>query len=86
VDSSTSTRRSHEVTQYPAPTRFYRSQLYPLLQRINTYPMWWAGGKYKRLRSYKRFTTWWRGSSIENPRYSHTGLGRAGRPDLDEKS
>ena len=30
--------------------RFYRSRLYPLLQRINTYLMRWAGKKYKRLR------------------------------------
>ena len=30
--------------------RFYRSALYPLLQRINTYLMRWARKKYKRLR------------------------------------
>lgn len=41
--------------------RFYRSKLYPLLQRINTYLMRWAGQKYRRLRSYKRFTKWWFG-------------------------
>src|SRR5882757_9374188 len=41
--------------------RFYRSQLYPLLRRINTYLMRWARKKYKRLRSYKRFRTWWTG-------------------------
>ena len=35
--------------------RFYRSQLYPILQRINTYLMRWAGKKYRRLRPYKRF-------------------------------
>ncbi|MGD0705577.1 MAG: group II intron maturase-specific domain-containing protein [Trebonia sp.] len=34
--------------------RFYRSQLYPLLRRINTYLMRWAGKKYKRLRTYMR--------------------------------
>jgi RNA-directed DNA polymerase len=39
--------------------RFYRSRLYPLLQRINTYLMRWAGKKYKRLRGYRRFTRWW---------------------------
>ena len=32
--------------------RFYRSRLYPLFQRINTYLMRWAGKKYKRLRGY----------------------------------
>src|SRR5882757_7114155 len=37
------------------------SQLYPLLRRINTYLMRWARKKYKRLRSYKRFRTWWTG-------------------------
>ncbi|NKZ07310.1 group II intron reverse transcriptase/maturase [Actinomadura latina] len=47
--------------------RFYRSQLYPLLQRINTYLMRWAGRKYKRLRSYKRFTTWWQGILDREP-------------------
>lgn len=39
--------------------RFYRSQLYPLLQRINTYLMRWAGRKYKRLRGYRRLQAWW---------------------------
>jgi RNA-directed DNA polymerase len=47
--------------------RFTRSQLYPLLQRINTYLMRWAGRKYKRLRSYKRFTRWWRGILDREP-------------------
>jgi RNA-directed DNA polymerase len=39
--------------------RFYRSQLCPLLQRINTYLMRWAANKYKRLRGYRRFKVWW---------------------------
>ena len=39
--------------------RFYRSRLDPLLQRINTYLMRWAGKKYKRLRGYRRFQAWW---------------------------
>jgi hypothetical protein len=39
--------------------RFYRSQLYPMLQRINTYLMRWAAQKYKRLRGYRRFKVWW---------------------------
>ena len=33
--------------------RFCRSQLYPLLQRINTYLMRWARKKYRRLRAFK---------------------------------
>ena len=48
--------------------RFYRSQLYPLLRRVNTYLMRWAGKKYKRLRAYKRFTRWWSGVTEREPR------------------
>ena len=33
---------------------FYRSELYGLLQRINTYLMRWARKKFKRLSVYKR--------------------------------
>jgi hypothetical protein len=47
--------------------RFRRSALSPLLQRINTYLMRWAGRKYKRLRSYKRFTAWWFGIIDREP-------------------
>jgi hypothetical protein len=48
--------------------RFYRSQLYPLLKRINTYLMRWAGKKYRRLRPYKRFKAWWSGLLDREPR------------------
>ena len=47
--------------------RFYRSQLYPLLQRVNTYLMRWAARKYKRLRSYRRFQKWWFGIIDREP-------------------
>jgi RNA-directed DNA polymerase len=47
--------------------RFYRSALFPILQRINTYLLRWAGKKYKRLRSYKRFTRWWGGLLDREP-------------------
>jgi RNA-directed DNA polymerase len=47
--------------------RFYRSRLTPLLQRINTYLMRWAGKKYKRLRSYRRFQSWWFGIIDREP-------------------
>ena len=47
--------------------RFRRSALFPLLQRINTYLMRWAGNKYKRLRSYRRFTKWWLGIIDREP-------------------
>ena len=41
--------------------RFYRSAIDPLLQRVNTYLRRWAGRKYKRLRTLKRFKRWWAG-------------------------
>jgi group II intron reverse transcriptase/maturase len=47
--------------------RFHRSQMIPLLQRVNTYLMRWAGRKYKRLRSYKRFKAWWFGIIDREP-------------------
>lgn len=57
--------------------RFYRSQMYPLLQRINTYLMRWAGKKYKRLRSYNRFKAWWSGVIEREPRlFAHWGWAR----------
>ncbi|MCC5582240.1 RNA-directed DNA polymerase, partial [Microtetraspora sp. AC03309] len=40
--------------------RFYRSALYPLLERINSYLVRWIRKKYKRLRSVKKaFQCWW---------------------------
>jgi RNA-directed DNA polymerase len=47
--------------------RFYRSQLYPFLRRINTYLMRWARRKYKRLRGYKRSSAWWSGLIDREP-------------------
>jgi RNA-directed DNA polymerase len=41
--------------------RFYRSMLYPLLRRVSTYLRRWAGKKYRRLRTHKRFKQWWTG-------------------------
>jgi hypothetical protein len=41
--------------------RFYRSEFYPLLWRVNTYLRRWAGRKYKRLRRHARFKRWWAG-------------------------
>jgi RNA-directed DNA polymerase len=48
--------------------RFYPSQIVPLLQRINTYLMRWAGKKYKRLRPYRRFKAWWFGIIDRDPK------------------
>jgi group II intron reverse transcriptase/maturase len=39
--------------------RFYRTALDPLLMRVNAYLRRWAGRKYKRLRTDKRFRAWW---------------------------
>ena len=47
--------------------RFHRSQLYPLLRRVNTYVRRWAGRKYKRLRTIKRFKRWWTGLLEREP-------------------
>jgi len=47
--------------------RFYRSQLYPFLRRVNTYLTRWARKKYKRLRGYKRFKAWWSGLVDREP-------------------
>jgi RNA-directed DNA polymerase len=47
--------------------RYYRSVMHPLLQRVNTYLKRWAGRKYKRLRTIKRFTRWWTGLQKREP-------------------
>jgi RNA-directed DNA polymerase len=39
--------------------RFYRSAMYPLLQRVSSYLRRWAGKKYRRLRTLRAFTLWW---------------------------
>jgi RNA-directed DNA polymerase len=41
--------------------RFYRTELYPLLRRVNIYMRRWAAKKYRRLRTHKRFKRWWAG-------------------------
>ena len=38
---------------------FYRSALYPLLQRINGYLVRWVRKKYKRLRTFKKAHEAW---------------------------
>ena len=47
--------------------RFHRSALYPLLQRVSTYLRRWAGKKYRRLRTLKRFRRWWYGLLDREP-------------------
>jgi RNA-directed DNA polymerase len=39
--------------------RFYRTELYPILLRINSYVMRWARSKYRRLHGYKKAKAWW---------------------------
>ena len=60
--------------------KFNRSEMYPLLERINTYLMRWARKKYKRLRTWKRFKTWWRGLTEREPElFAHWAWMRAYR-------
>ncbi len=47
--------------------RFYRSAMIPLLQRISTYLRRWAGKKYRRLQTHKRFKAWWTGLLERQP-------------------
>ncbi|MCA1705829.1 MAG: group II intron reverse transcriptase/maturase, partial [Actinobacteria bacterium] len=47
--------------------RYYRSALYPLLRRVSIYLRRWAGKKYRRLRTYKRFKRWWTGLLKRDP-------------------
>jgi RNA-directed DNA polymerase len=48
--------------------KFYRSELYLLLRRINTYLMRWARKKYRRLKAFKRFKAWWQGIIEREPK------------------
>lgn len=47
---------------------FYRSALYPLLQRINAYLIRWIRKKYKRLRAKRKAFQCWRGIVQRFPR------------------
>jgi hypothetical protein len=47
--------------------RFYRSALNPLLRRINAYVRRWAGRKYRRLRTQKRYSRWLAGLLSRQP-------------------
>jgi RNA-directed DNA polymerase len=47
---------------------FYRTALYPLLQRINTYLMRWLRKKHKRLRPISKARSCWRRISRQYPR------------------
>jgi len=45
----------------------FRSQLFPLLRRVNAYLARWARNKYKRLRSHHRLQAWWYGVLDREP-------------------
>ena len=47
--------------------RFYRSAIYPLLRRLNAYLRRWAGRKYTRLRTAKRYRKWLTGLLERQP-------------------
>jgi RNA-directed DNA polymerase len=47
--------------------RFYRSALFPLLRRFNAYIRRWAGRKYRRLRTEKRYRKWLTGLFERQP-------------------
>ncbi|MFD9667573.1 group II intron maturase-specific domain-containing protein [Rhodococcus sp. NPDC059968] len=48
--------------------KFYRSEIYVPLRRINTYLVRWARRNFKRLRSFKRAERWWKGMLRRQPR------------------
>ncbi len=48
---------------------FYRSALYPLLRRINTYLLRWTMNKYKRLRAWKKSMQAMSRAARERPQY-----------------
>jgi RNA-directed DNA polymerase len=47
---------------------FYRSELYPLLSRINAYVMRWIRNKYKRLRTIQQAMACWKRVTSQHPR------------------
>jgi RNA-directed DNA polymerase len=58
--------------------RFCRSGMDPLLRRVSFYLKRWAGKKYKRLRTQKRFLRWWTGVQEREPGlFAHWGWVRA---------
>ena len=63
--------------------RFYRTELHPLLKRINSYVMRWARAKYRRLHRFKKARAWWDAVCERYPRgFAHwawtRGLMQAG--------
>jgi RNA-directed DNA polymerase len=49
--------------------RYYRSELYPLLRRINAYLMRWLRKKYRRLRTFKKAHAAWKRTTRQYPHF-----------------
>ena len=47
--------------------KFYRTEMFALLRRINTYIVRWARRKFKRLRAFKQAKRWWNGLLQREP-------------------
>jgi len=61
--------------------RYYRSELYVLCKRINTYLMRWARKKYKRLHGFKKAHAWWTSVGARHPRlFTHWAFTRGFLP------
>jgi RNA-directed DNA polymerase len=61
--------------------RCYRSLLYPLCKRINTYLMRWARKKYRRLHGFKKAHAWWKAVTERAPRlFAHWAWTRGFMP------
>ncbi|WP_433523351.1 group II intron reverse transcriptase/maturase [Nocardia pseudovaccinii] len=48
--------------------RFYRSELYALCRRINTYLMRWARKKYRKIHGFRKAHVWWKQLGQRYPR------------------
>ena len=61
--------------------KYYRSELYVLCKRINTYLMRWARKKYKRLHGFKKAHAWWTSVGARHPRlFTHWAFTRGFLP------
>ena len=47
--------------------KFYRTEMFALLRRINTYIVRWARRKFRRLRAFKQAKRWWNGLLQREP-------------------
>ncbi len=70
--SGSGKRAGRKVSTAPRPDStgaFYRSELYPLLARINAYLMRWLRNKHKRLRGRKKARQAWERAVVDRPRF-----------------